>query len=307
MTGNACAAPAEVRTGRRSPRHDGWPQHDREDASVNVASVMTDHPAWRPTHAGGAYRAVRCGPAVWALTSTPSNSGCYYTTAQLLAGAGDPPVADVADPTSLTCPTVVATPLRESGTVARWRNPDVWDALATSIVRQVIRAGQARKLYRKLCQAHGEQITTPHGETWLFPLPEVVLGLPEAEFARLGMAFKRRPLRTAAEAYLELGQKWAELDSTALIGEVQIVPRIGPWTAGASVADLTNDYALYPFADLAVRTWAKRMAPGRTWPETEHEFAAVWQRLAGDQLSTMTLLTLAWGIRHARNTGAVAF
>ncbi len=277
-----------------------------ERTPVIVASVMTDHPAWRPTRVGGAYRAVRCGPAVWVLTSTPGNSGGYDTTAHLVAGAGDPPVADVVDPATLTCPTAVAAPLREFGTVARWRNPDVWDALATSIVRQVIRAGQARKLYRALCQAHGEQVTTPHGETWLFPIPDVVLSLPDAEFARLGMAFKRRPLWTAAEACLEFGQKWAELDPTALVGEVQTVPRIGPWTAGASVADLTNDYALYPFADLAVRTWAKRMAPGRAWPETGPEFAAVWQRLAGEQLSTVTLLTLAWGVRHARNTGEVA-
>lgn len=88
--------------------------------------------------------------------------------------------------------------------------------------------------------------------------------------------------------------------------EVQSVPRIGPWTAGAAVADLTNDYSLYPFADLAVRTWAQRLAPGRTWPTTEPEFAAVWQRLAGEQLSAWTLLTLAWGVKHARTNGATA-
>jgi DNA-3-methyladenine glycosylase II len=88
--------------------------------------------------------------------------------------------------------------------------------------------------------------------------------------------------------------------------EIQNVPRIGPWTAGATIADLTNDYALYPFADLAVRTWAKRLASGRNWPETELEFARVWQDLAGEQLSARTLLTLAWGVRHARTAGTVA-
>ncbi len=149
-------------------------------------------------------------------------------------------------------------PLRAAGIVARWRNPDLWDALATSIVRQVIRAGHARTLYRTFCQAHGEPVTTPMGATWLFPTPETVLALPDVEFARLGLAFKRRPLRAAAQAYREFGPKWAELDPAALAHEVQTVPRIGPWTAGATVADLSNDYALYPFADLAVRTWAKR-------------------------------------------------
>ncbi|MGI8817495.1 MAG: hypothetical protein ACR2G2_20030 [Pseudonocardia sp.] len=46
------------------------------------------------------------------------------------------------------------------------------------------------------------------------------------------------------------------LDPPSLLTRVQAVPRVGPWTAGASVADLTNDYAWYPFGDLAVRAWA---------------------------------------------------
>ena len=272
-----------------------------------VAAVMTDHPSWVSTDTGTAYRAVRCGSSVWALTSTPNGSGSQETAARLVSGAGDPPVIDVVDPATLTGTKAVVTPLREAGAVARWRNPDLWDAVATSIVRQVIRAEQARKLYRAFCHTHGEPVTTTLGETWLFPTPETVLALSDAEFTHLGMAFKRRPLRAAAEACLEFGQKWAELDPTALVDEVQTVPRIGPWTAGATVTDLTNDYALYPFADLAVRTWAKRLAPGRTWPETEAEFARFWARLAGEQLSTWTLLTLAWGVRHARSTGAAAF
>ncbi|MGH3619808.1 MAG: hypothetical protein ACRDQV_17590, partial [Pseudonocardiaceae bacterium] len=124
--------------------------------------------------------------------------------------------------------------------------------------------------------------------------------------ARLGMAFKARPLRAAAEACLEFGAKWAELDPAALVTEVQNVPRVGAWTAGATVADLTNDYTLYPFADLSVRTWAKRLTPQCCWPDTEPEFAQAWARLAGDQLSDWTLLTLAWGVRHASTTATVA-
>ncbi len=80
----------------------------------------------------------------------------------------------------------------------------------------------------------------------------------------------------------------------------------GNRTAGATVADLTNDYALYPYADLAVRAWADRLSTGRTWPETEPEFACLWARLAGKDLSAWTLLTLTWGVRHANTSGAVA-
>ncbi|WP_245950701.1 hypothetical protein [Saccharothrix carnea] len=270
-----------------------------------VSSVMTDHPSW--LSAGEtAYRAVRSGSSTWVLTCTPTETGGNRTEAHPARGEKDAPVLDVVDPDGLTGTDDVVDVLRAAGTVGRWRNPDLWDALATSIVRQVIRAGQARKLYRAFCEAHGEEVLTPHGPAWLFPTPEAVLGLSDDEFTALGMAFKRRPLKAAAEAVLDFGAKWAELDPAVLRDEVQSVPHIGPWTAGATVADLTNDYSLYPYADLAVRTWADRLPTGRTWPETEPEFARLWARLAGKDLSAWTLLTLASGVRHANTSGTVA-
>jgi DNA-3-methyladenine glycosylase II len=48
------------------------------------------------------------------------------------------------------------------------------------------------------------------------------------------------------------------------------------------------------------------MVPDQDWPETEPEFARVWQAAAGAQLSRWTLLTLAFGVRHASRTGTVA-
>src|SRR5690606_38082720 len=72
----------------------------------------------------------------------------------------------------------------------------------------------------------------------------------------------RRPLRAAAEAFLDLGDKWASLPPTDLVTQVQSVHRIGPWTAGAAVADHTGDFSRYPCAALAVRTCAAQAAPG---------------------------------------------
>jgi DNA-3-methyladenine glycosylase II len=149
------------------------------------------------------------------------------------------------------------------------------------------------------CQAHGEQVGLPNGTTYaLFPAPEIVLGLSDNQFSSIGMAFKRRPLKAAAEAYLEHGAKWRELAPDTLIAELQIVPRIGPWTAHAAVADWSNDWSLYPYADLAVRTWAKRAAPSRDWPADEPAFGQAWRALAGEHLCSLTLLTLAWGSQH---------
>src|SRR5690606_32961061 len=84
-----------------------------------------------------------------------------------------------------------------------------------------------------------------------------------------------------------------------LVEELQNVPRIGPWTAGAAVADHTHDWSLYPHGDLAVRTWAKAAAPDVDWPTTEPQFAERWRTITGPCLGLATLFTLAWGAHQA--------
>jgi DNA-3-methyladenine glycosylase II len=272
--------------------------------TTTVPDVMLDHPSWLAAADGTTYRSVRSGESVWSVTCSPVTDTSRRVCLTLVAGVGAAPAIDVVYPASLASQAPLAGALNNAGPVARMRNPDLWDALATSIVRQVIRAGHARKLYRAFCRDHGESVETTAGTTWLFPLPQAILALTDQEFARSGMAFKRRPLRAAAQAYTRLGDRWRELPPAEVLTEMQTVSRIGPWTAGAAVADASNDFRLYPFADLAVRTWAKRLDPARQWPDNESEFARVWRRLAGEQLSALTLLTLAWGVRHA-NAGVI--
>jgi DNA-3-methyladenine glycosylase II len=258
--------------------------------------VMVEHPAWQPFD-GGCRR-------VFAL---PGGGRYLYTVrgrelaTHLLASGSSEPTRDAftMSNAALSETPELATALVRLGTVVRFRNADLWDAIGTAIIRQVIRAGQSKKLYRAFCGAYGEQVELPDGGTYaLFPSPEIVMGLESDQFSSIGMAFKHRPLTAAAEAYLEHGAKWRELSPTTLIDELQIVPRIGPWTAHAAVADWSNDWALYPYADLAVRTWAMRAAPSYEWPTDEAAFGRAWRTLAGDQLSALTLLTLAWGSHH---------
>jgi DNA-3-methyladenine glycosylase II len=133
------------------------------------------------------------------------------------------------------------------------------------------------------------------------PDAAVVADMPPDAFTSLGMQFKRRPLQTAAAAYLEQGAKWRELPPARLVEELQAVPRIGPWTAGAAVADFTHDWTLYPHGDLAVRNWAALAAPDVDWPTKDASFAAHWRQIAGDQLGPLTLFTLAWGASHGHS------
>lgn len=253
--------------------------------------LMLDHPAWdldgrTPT------RGMRTSRGVWVLTPMVAR------TTTLVRGSGAAPIVDVHDPADLPQPLGGLTlALCRLGAVERVRTTDLWEALATAIIRQVIRAGQARKMHRAFRAAAGEAA----GSTWLFPTAEQTLALGAEDFAALGMAFKHRPLQAAATAYLTHYAEWAQLPPDALVKALQLVPRVGPWTAGAAVADHTGDFSLYPHADLAVRTWAALADPATSWPTDEPGFAAAWRRMAGSHLSTLTVLTLAWGDHHAHH------
>jgi DNA-3-methyladenine glycosylase II len=257
--------------------------------------VMTEHPAWQPC--SGGHRRV---------FAQPDGRRHLFTVREGELIAHSPAVGSelLLDAFALSNGWLneapeLATAIASLGTVVRFRNADLWDAIGTAIIRQVIRAGQSKKLYRAFCEAHGERVELPDGGIYpLFPSPKSVLDLESEDFTSIGMAFKRRPLIAAAEAYLEYGPEWRELSPHALIEALQVVPRIGPWTAHAAVADWSNDWTLYPYDDLAVRTWATRAAPSYGWPADEAAFGRVWRMLAGDHLSTLTLLTLAWGSQH---------
>ncbi|MGW4498593.1 hypothetical protein ACWENR_08240 [Micromonospora sp. NPDC004336] len=258
--------------------------------------LMTDHPAWH-TDDDGFHRLVTTDSgAAWLLTANG-----WLITDRAVSGEGPRPIVDTFAPPPAAQPQAapIHGPLAALGTVARLRNPSLWDALATAIVRQVIRAGQARRLYREFCVRFGPGVAlSDETDIHAFPSPDRVLTLSDGDFTQCGMAFKRRPLRHAAQAFLAHGPTWSNLSPSVLVKELQTIPGIGPWSAGAAVADWSNDWALYPYGDLAVRTWARRANPDHPWPGDEPSFVRAWQRVTGDDLATYTLLTLALGCRH---------
>ncbi|MEV6674469.1 hypothetical protein [Streptomyces sp. NPDC051162] len=272
-----------------------------------MTTLITDHPAWTPHADSSTTRAVLVRDAAWSARW----SGTDLALLPLDKTVDAPPRINrtPANDVPTTAPAPLHDALTALGTVVRLPNPSLWDAITTAILRQVVRAAQARALYLRWCAAHGTR-DTPHGPVTLTPAPDVALSLPDDAFRRVGAAFHRTALQAAAAAYQQHGDNWAGLGADDLVKALDAIPRVGPWTASAAAADYTGDFAVYPHGDLAVRTWARRAAPDAPLPDGERAFAAAWQRCAPDrpQLHALTLFTLAWGThaRTAEHNGAPA-
>ncbi|GAA2463036.1 DNA glycosylase family protein [Streptomyces lavendulocolor] len=270
---------------------------------MNTTVLTTDHPAWIETTDGQRVRLVRSGPGLWL-----ASWGHDELQLRCVEGSEDvKPLSLTTDPGTLpdSVPDELRLGLHQLGPTQRLANPWLWDAMVTAILRQVVRAGQARRLYRTWCATYGTTVQTTDGAFAVTPDARQVLALEDDAFAAVGAKFHRTALQAAARAYLEHEAAWVQLAPADLVPALINIPRVGPWTAAAAASDFTGDFTLYPHADLAVRTWAARIAPAYAWPESEKEFNQRWRRMAGpsDQhLHTLTLTTLTWGA-HARTTG----
>ena len=267
------------------------------------AVLMTDHPGWTLAPDGARVRLMATGTGRWLAVFTPQDG---LAVMNLSGDDSLKPTATVTEAAELPAglPPLLAALLTGLGTVVRMPTVWLWEAISTAILRQVVLAAQARKIHRAWCEKYGTIVDTAYGPLATVPGPETVLALSEADFKAVGAAFHRTALQAAAAAYLQHAGGWQNLTATDLRAALTLVPRIGWWTASAAAADHTGDFTVYPHHDLAVRTWARRAAPEHPWPDTEREFDATWQRLAGGdrQLHALTTYTLTWGTVHADRT-----
>ncbi|MCP9986940.1 hypothetical protein LUX01_09750 [Streptomyces sudanensis] len=258
--------------------------------------MIAEHPAWHPTPTG-AVRAVEHGGTTWVARWSGNDLTLHPV------GVPDVDTPPVARTSAIHLPRhpdaqPLVDELTKLGTVQRLDNPSLWDAIATAILRQVVRAGQARKIHEAFCAAYGRHVQAGERMLALMPTPDVVLDLPDKAFKAVGATFNRVKLRAAAEAYRQYGEQWRTLDPESLAKELRTtVYGVGEWTAAAAAADFTGDHSVYPHGDLAVRTWARKAAPALQLPESEREFEALWRFWAPDRTSlhTLTLMTLTWG------------
>ncbi|MGW5251251.1 hypothetical protein ACWEQN_47725 [Streptomyces sp. NPDC004129] len=74
----------------------------------------------------------------------------------------------------LAAPAALRQGLAELGVTQRLANPWLRDAITTAILRQVVRADQARKLYRAWCSTYGTTAEGPQGELAVAPMPDAI-------------------------------------------------------------------------------------------------------------------------------------
>jgi DNA-3-methyladenine glycosylase II len=113
------------------------------------------------------------------------------------------------------------------GQVVRYRNPLLWDGVATAIVRQGHPGTTGnRPVPRYRHRARPDRVPPPSAGA-LFSGPRQILDLPDEANTAAGMAFRRPMLRAAATAYRAHRDQWLDLDPAKLAHELQTVPRIG--------------------------------------------------------------------------------
>ena len=164
-----------------------------------------------------------------------------------------------------------------------------------AIIRQVITAGHAKKLIDSFIRRHGERAVDNGRSYYDFPTIEAIAKIPVEELQAEGLGFKAKVIHQTALHILE--QDWETKVAKQSPGEaldmLTSMKGIGRWTAHVAVCDLFADWSLYPFEDLAVRTWARKLWHGVQWPQDALAFAKYWQQVNGDQCGIVTFYLLS--------------
>ena len=94
-----------------------------------------------------------------------------------------------------------------------------------------------------------------------------ILEIPLEELVSCGLGFKAKLIKNTITWIKEDGlqERLGNMSAEAAIENLQKMKGIGDWTARIVMCDLSGNWSLYPFDDLAVRTWAARLWPDRNW------------------------------------------
>lgn len=171
------------------------------------------------------------------------------------------------------------------------------EAVIKAILRQVITASHARKLLNRFIVQFGQRQTHNGTAFYGFPSLYVIANLSVNELTSYGFGFKAKVIpnvaRTILEAHLE--ERVDQVPSDAALTLLLDLKGVGNWSARVALCDLMGDWFLYPFEDLAVKTWATRLWPEGNWPMQASDFCQAWQERNGHYTSIITFYLLSLG------------
>lgn len=169
------------------------------------------------------------------------------------------------------------------------------EALIKAIIRQVITANHAKKLTDSFIRCYGER-QVYHGKNYYnFPSLEAIARISLEDLQTKGLGFKARVVQRTALCFLEndLEARIAQMSPQEALITLTSIKGIGRWTAHVALCDWLANWSYYPFEDLAVRTWARKLWGSVQWPHDEHQFAASWQQTNGDYTGIITFYLLS--------------
>lgn len=195
----------------------------------------------------------------------------------------------------MVLPETLATRFRSQMPLTHMASPSLGEAVIKAVIRQVISASHARRLLHRFLTVWGPSLFDGETHSYGFPSLKQIAQLSSESLQAEGLGYKSRLLPRIASDLLEqhIEQQMTHLSHEALVERLQQVKGIGRWTARVAVCDVTGDWSVYPFEDLAVRTWAARLWPEYAWPKNEKDFLSAWKEVNGIYAGVVTFYLLA--------------
>jgi 3-methyladenine DNA glycosylase/8-oxoguanine DNA glycosylase len=107
----------------------------------------------------------------------------------------------------------------------------VMDALVPAVLEQRVTGREARRSWRYLLRWYGTAAPGPRPELRVPPATQVLLRIPTWDWHRMGVDLQRqRAIRAAATVAARL-EECVDLDATAALRRLRVVPGVGEWTA----------------------------------------------------------------------------
>lgn len=229
------------------------------------------------------------GTVFWSSSANLSTTDIYRCLTRLLIPIDLPREAWTRVPPDLLARFLTHTPLLHIASAS------LGEAVIKAVIRQVISAQHARRLTYRFVELYGPTCSYEGSIYTDFPSLEAVARMSPDDLRACGLGYKAPLLPRIAHDLLQMQieERLDHISSTEAIALLQSVKGIGRWTACVAMCDLRGDWSVYPFEDLAVRTWAARLWPGISWPREERAFVLAWHEMQGAYVGHITCYLLA--------------